>query len=368
MEDGGRPDAALTPADTNDVPRSLGFNDNGPAEGDWTLPVSNLGDVVLKVLSAPGEPVRAQVSADYMGRRLDTRTAEGLPAIKEAIERAKDGIQKGRERIAAQFMADERGLPQGEGSQTEGQGRQSAADRVLGELQTYPKSTDAAPAAAPAGGFDSKAWDKKRAEVVQASRDAGNVHLDEVPAYVETMRGKSVFYVHDPKVRGVIRTVDNNGNVYIDWSDAYSAEKELASPVREGKRTVMRSSIGPRDLKDYALAGKPKAPSAAPEPAATPPAKKGPTTQGAPDGQVQAEGRGRQEVAPEGSQEQAAPEPAAQPAEAAAPLAERVQRLRRSPTRTPAEPEQTDAVPSRALIELRKREAVLKRLLDCMRE
>lgn len=349
--DGGRTDEALTPADTNDVPRSLGFEDNGPAEGDWTLPVSKLGDVVLKVLSAPGEPVRAQVSADYMGKRLDTRTAEGLPAIKEAIERAKDGIQKGRERIAAQFAADERGLPRPENPLARITGAQSAA-----------------PAAAPAGGFDSEAWDKKRSEVVQASRDAGNVHLDKVPAYVETMRGKSVFYVHDPKVRGVIRTVDNNGNVYIDWSDAYSAEKELASPVREGKRTVMRSSIGPRDLKDYALAGKPQAPSAAPSQAATPPAKQGPTTQGAPDGQVQAEGRGRQEVAPEGSQERAAPEPAAQPAEAAAPLAERVQRLRRSPTRTADEPAQTDAVPSRALIELRKREAVLKRLLDCMRE
>ncbi|CDS55257.1 hypothetical protein [Polaromonas sp. CG9_12] len=67
------------------------------------------------------------------------------------------------------------------------------------------------------------------------------------------MRGKRVFYVHDPKVRGVIRTVDNRGNVYIDWSDAYSAEKELASPVTEGEKTVYRTSIGRGDLKDYAV-------------------------------------------------------------------------------------------------------------------
>ena len=116
------------------------------------------------------------------------------------------------------------------------------------------------PAAAPAqqsdqaSGFDSAAFDKARNDIIQASRDAGNTHLDQVPAYVETMRGKAIFYVHDPKVRGVIRTVDNSQNVYIDWSDAYSAEKEMVSPTQDGKKTVYRSTIGPRDLKDYALA------------------------------------------------------------------------------------------------------------------
>ncbi|CDS48897.1 hypothetical protein [Polaromonas sp. CG9_12] len=101
--------------------------------------------------------------------------------------------------------------------------------------------------------FDSAAFDEKRDQAVKQSRAAGNVHLDKIPPTVETMRGKRVFYVHDPKVRGVIRTVDNRGNVYIDWSDAYSAEKELASPVTEGEKTVYRTSIGRGDLKDYAV-------------------------------------------------------------------------------------------------------------------
>lgn len=109
-------------------------------------------------------------------------------------------------------------------------------------------------AGAEAGEFDSAAFDKARNDTIQTSRDAGNTHLDQVPAYVETMRGKAIFYVHDPKVTGVIRTVDNNKNVYVDWSDAYSAEKEMASPTQDGKKTVYRSTIGPRDLKDYALA------------------------------------------------------------------------------------------------------------------
>jgi len=123
--------------------------------------------------------------------------------------------------------------------------------------------------------FDSKAFDRDRTETIKASRRAGNVHLDKVSPSVETMRGREIFYVHDTKQRGVIRTVDNNGNVYIDWADQYSADKELASEavedgknwlkttkdlpymrvVRDGKTYVMRSSIGPSDLKDYAFAG-----------------------------------------------------------------------------------------------------------------
>lgn len=103
-------------------------------------------------------------------------------------------------------------------------------------------------------GFDSVAFDKARNDIIQASRDVGNTHLDQVPAYVETMRGKAIFYVHDPKVRGVIRTVDNSQNVYVDWSDTYSAEKEMVSPTQDGNKTVYRSTIRPGDFKDYALA------------------------------------------------------------------------------------------------------------------
>lgn len=99
--------------------------------------------------------------------------------------------------------------------------------------------------------FDSADWNKARDERIAESRHAGYVHLDKLEPTVEAMRGKRIQYVHDNLVTGAIRTVDNGGNVYVDWSDDYSAEKEMASPVRDGKRTVMRSSLGPTDLKDY---------------------------------------------------------------------------------------------------------------------
>lgn len=99
--------------------------------------------------------------------------------------------------------------------------------------------------------FDSDAWDKARDEKIAQSREAGYTHLDKLEPTVEAMRGKRIQYVHDNGVTGVVRTVDNGGNVYVDWSDDYSAEKEMASPVRDGKRTVMRSSLGRGDLKDY---------------------------------------------------------------------------------------------------------------------
>ena len=123
--------------------------------------------------------------------------------------------------------------------------------------------------------FDSESWDKARESRIKASKQSGAKHLDNVPVSVESMRGKEIYYVHDHKQRGVIRTVDNRGNVYIYWSDKYSAEKELASESiednkawlktskklpymrteRNGKTYVFQSSIGASDLKDYVLAG-----------------------------------------------------------------------------------------------------------------
>lgn len=114
--------------------------------------------------------------------------------------------------------------------------------------------TEAAPKSIMKPGFDSDAWQKDRDDRIKASREAGNTHLDKVPAYVETMRGKQIGYVHDPKVKGRILTVDNSGNVYVEWLDAYSQEKEGAVPMKYGKKTVMQTSLGPRDLKDYRLA------------------------------------------------------------------------------------------------------------------
>jgi hypothetical protein len=120
----------------------------------------------------------------------------------------------------------------------------------------YGGNQQAAPAPAPAAAaapFDSEQFDRDREDRIKASREAGFTHLDKVPAYVETMRGKPIEYVHDPKVRGVIRTVANNGEVVVNWADDYSAEKELATKRMDGKKEVWQTWLMPSDLKDYRL-------------------------------------------------------------------------------------------------------------------
>lgn len=132
---------------------------------------------------------------------------------------------------------------------------QKQRDAIMAEAETVDENSSVPATSSPdAEQFDSESFNKQRDEAISASREAGNTHLDKLPRNVEGMRGKSIYYVHDPKVRGVIRTVDNSGNVYVDWSDAYSAEKELASEVMDGKKKVFRSSLGSTDLKDYAVA------------------------------------------------------------------------------------------------------------------
>lgn len=106
--------------------------------------------------------------------------------------------------------------------------------------------------------------------------------------------------------------------------------------------------------------------------AATPPAvTEGTTTQGEADGtqrlQAQEEVRQEQAPRPEAGAEAPASSPVPAPAPEAEPLADRVERARqRTPTRTEPEQAQTAAAPSRKLIELRKREAVLSKLLACL--
>lgn len=91
--------------------KDLSLDENGPGPSEWALRVSGLGDVIVKPVSEPGQPLRLEVSAEYMGKRLDTRVAEGRPAIEAAIERARDGLQEGRERMAREIRATESGLP-----------------------------------------------------------------------------------------------------------------------------------------------------------------------------------------------------------------------------------------------------------------
>lgn len=149
----------------------------------------------------------------------------------------------------------------------------AAADKADGKVASEgkPVATKEPSADVP---FDSEAFDKARDERVKESKVAGNRHLDQVSPSVETMRGKEIYYAHNPQQRGVIRTVDNNGNVYVYWADKYSADKELASEivednkswlktsknlpylreVRDGKTYVFESSLGTTDLKDYVFA------------------------------------------------------------------------------------------------------------------
>jgi hypothetical protein len=107
----------------------------------------------------------------------------------------------------------------------------------------------------PPGQFDSKAWNDERDDRIKQSKAAGNTHLDQVTPSVETMRGKKIYNVHDHNEKGAIRTVSNNGDVVVHWSDSYSAGKNLATEKQEvrGKKrvTVFESWLMPSDLKDY---------------------------------------------------------------------------------------------------------------------
>ena len=160
--------------------------------------------------------------------------------------------------------------------------RKQAIEAELSSRGQLPK-----PAAQP---FDSKSFEDERNAKIKESKNAGNKHLDSVRPSVETMRGKEIFYVHNPKQRGVIRTVDNRGSVYVQWSDAESARLESASEtaetnaawlksskklpimrtVRGGTTYVMQSTLGPTDLKDYVFADSAKPAAKSPAPVDTP--------------------------------------------------------------------------------------------------
>lgn len=127
------------------------------------------------------------------------------------------------------------------------------------------------------GIFDSATWFKDREARVNASRKAGNTHLDAIPAFADNMRGIPVQNVHDANVKGRVLTVDNEGRVFVEWLDEHSQQVEMASPMQIGtgkkKRQAMVSWLGPRDLQDY-IAGTAKpfdAPTVSPKPAPSTP-------------------------------------------------------------------------------------------------
>ena len=68
-------------------------------------------------------------------------------------------------------------------------------------------------------------WLEEREARVRASKKAGARHLDEVPVYVETMRGVRIRNVHDPLERGIIRTASSSGHAVVYWLDRHSRGK-----------------------------------------------------------------------------------------------------------------------------------------------
>jgi N12 class adenine-specific DNA methylase len=73
-------------------------------ETSWTLKTNDTGSGEVQIEFNP-ETGRATVKAEYMGKVLDERGVGGAAALKEAVQRARDGIEEGRVRMAAQVAA-----------------------------------------------------------------------------------------------------------------------------------------------------------------------------------------------------------------------------------------------------------------------
>ncbi len=231
-----------------------------------------------KPLRTKGKP-NAKPSAEG-GRAVPSGTpspSKAGPGQAETTPRGSKGPVSEPDKAAGKVNAqldDKEGDRGGAAEKPVNKGKQIAAE--IKNVPVVPKQEE---------GFNSEAFDKRRADTIKASRESGAIHLDKVPAAVESMRGREIFYAHDTKVRGVIRTVDNRGNVYVNWADKYSAEKELASEsvednkawlkaskdfpylrvVRDDKTYVMQTSLGPSDMKDYVFADSVKAAPVAPK-------------------------------------------------------------------------------------------------------
>jgi hypothetical protein len=105
-------------------------------------------------------------------------------------------------------------------------------------------------------GFDSEQWNREREERIEASKASGAKHLDDFPQYVESLRGKAFHYAHDPKERGEVLSVSNEGDIVVLWADDYSAEKNLATGrdyTYRGKVIGQESWLSPSDAKDYVV-------------------------------------------------------------------------------------------------------------------
>mgnify|MGYP000057573791 CR=1 FL=1 len=162
---------------------------------------------------AEAEKAKADIEAQKEAERnRQTAIADQEKAALAKVKESADGLANLQKSVAESLKAAAAALAPAENVDTAAQPEAAPTDQQQAQQDDY---------------FDSEAFDKKRNDTIKASRDAGNIHLDKVDAAVETMRGREIFYVHNAKQRGVVRTVDNNGNVYVQWSDEYSAQKEI---------------------------------------------------------------------------------------------------------------------------------------------
>jgi hypothetical protein len=224
----------------------------GPAN---VVEIPGAGWVVRPQPTTMGQPgrevqptnTRGTSAADVL-RGPDAADAAGNGSPGAVDPRRGDGGELLREQQRADVAGDARGPDE------QGVGGLGAAGLGTRGDAAPDDALTAAPEAATPGGFDPEAWQKARDDRIKASRDAGNTHLDKLEPYVETMRGKVIRSVHDPKVTGRVLSVDNSQNVYIEWTDSYSQEKEGAVPMQYGKERVMQTTLGPRDWQDYVVA------------------------------------------------------------------------------------------------------------------
>jgi hypothetical protein len=101
---------------------------------------------------------------------------------------------------------------------------------------------------------------QQRAPRIAASKDKGNVHLDQLLPCVQCMRGRRIANVHDPLEQGTVLTVSNRGDVVVQRRGAYSASKNYLA-VYEGvhpktRKPIERASwLWAHELEDYLVVG-----------------------------------------------------------------------------------------------------------------
>jgi hypothetical protein len=116
--------------------------------------VGNLHEVQVEVLSAPGEPLRAEVKAMVFGqggRPMDARVAEGEPAIRAVVDDFASKIQSGVDRMVQRVVAERRGMSAPDapalpaGAATDAQIRERLQAKIAGDFDAAVREYAARP-------------------------------------------------------------------------------------------------------------------------------------------------------------------------------------------------------------------------------